>query len=430
MRTFLAATLLGTAFLLNACDGDSRPFTEAVEVRALNLVGVNVEKPTNSLDQIFLNINQGVQLGLQGVTADDETLTLVADNRDWTVSDPAVASITDNGFLRALSDGSVAVSVMVGDLVSVDFSITVANATLSEVTEINALSNSTTLERCIPDTYFAIGTFSDQTRRNLDNLTWSVNNTLNARLFDSSGSATSLNALVAMDQLTLSATAPGGQSLDQSLVVSANLQNIVIRPLLIALDEGAETPVTATGIYAVNGGETTDTTKEADITDNVDWAVASGTDNLSVNNVRGVKGLLTGLDAGNAEITAACGIETARAAVVINGSSTSTDTTLAFKIGDQLITGNKIIISRADNLQPISIRASTGSEYDAENDVTQDIDFQRQVSTSNLTPPFEVGGSRTSTPTIRLTATGEATLVATETTDGDVVEYITIEIVN
>lgn len=424
----IAAALLGTTLLLNACDGDSQPFTEAVEVRTLNLESVEVLSPTTTVDDIFLNINQGLQLGVRGISALGNPITLSANDRAWSVSDPSIASVTDNGYLRALANGSVQVLVSIGGLDSVGFGLTVSQATLSEI---SAISGLTTVERCIPQTYFATGTFSDNTSRNLDDLTWAVSNPTNARLFDSSGASTSLNALAAMDQLTLSATAPGGQSLEQSLIVSDSLQAIAIRQLPIILDVGEELNVTAIGVYSDNTGEAIATTREVNITEDVDWVVDTGTDNLSVSNVRGSKGLLTGLDEDNdANITAACGLEDDRVSVDINASGTSTATTLGFKIGNELVTNNQITLSLAANSGSIFILASTGSEYDEDDDVTEDIDFQIGSSTSTTTP-FVINGNRTSTPTIQLTGTtGTATIVATESTDGDAVETITITVID
>lgn len=424
----ITAALLGATLFLSACDGDSRPFTEAVEVRTLNLESVEVLSPTTTLADIFLNINQGLQLGVRGVSGVGNPIALSATDRAWSVSDPSIASVTDNGYLRALANGPVEVSVSIGGVDSVGFGVTVSQATLSEISSISGL---TTLERCIPQTYFATGTFSDNTSRNLDDLTWAVNNPANASLFDSSGTSTSLNALAAMDQLTLTATAPSGQSLDQSLIVSDSLQAIAIRQLPIILDVGAELNVTAIGVYSDNTGEAIATTREVNITDDVDWAVVTGIANLSVSNVRGTKGLLTGLDEDNdANITATCGLDDDRVPVDINAAGTSTATTLAFKIGNELVTNNQITLSLAANPGSIPILASTGSEYNEDDDVTVEVDFRIGSSISGSTP-FEINGNDTSTPTIQLTGTtGTATIVATETNDGDAVETITITVIN
>jgi hypothetical protein len=422
----LAAALLGATLFLSACDGDSRPFSEAVEVRTLNLESIGVSTPVNTLPDIFLNINQSMQLGVLGNPGTDSETPLSANNRAWSVSDPAIASISQNGYLRALANGTVDVSVSIGGIDSIEFGLTVADATLSEI---NAISGVTTLERCLPQGYFATGTFSDDTSRNLDNVSWAVNDPANARLFESSGTSTMLNAVSAIDQLTLTATTPGGQSLDQALIVSDNLQTIQIRPLSVSLDVDAVLNMSAFGNYSLSTGETVGASREQPITQNVDWSVVTGTNNLSINNVRGSKGLLTGLAVGDDNIIeAACGTETFRALVDVDASGTST--TLAFKIGTLVIIGDQISLSRAANLASIPILASTGSTYDIDNDVTSTVDFQIQDSTSSVTAPFVIDGNGTATPSLRFTATGTVTLVATETTDNNAVGTITITVTN
>lgn len=423
----IGISLTAVTLLLAACDGDSRPFSEAVEVGTLNLESIEVLPPANSLDDIYLNINQGLQLSLLGNQVAGNSVPLAADNRQWSVSNSAVASVTENGYLIARSNGTVDVSVTIGGIASARFGVTVANAELSVI---NAIGGVATLERCIPQTYTATGTFSDGTNRTLENVTWSVNDPSNARLFDSNGQSTQLNALAAMDQLTLTATAPGGQVLAQPLIVSDNLTDIQINPTPITLDVDEERNVTAIGVYSVSTEGVAVVTKIQNITDNVNWTVVTGTSNLSIDNVRGTKGLLTGADEGDAEIIAACGLTFDRKPVVVNEEGTSTATTLAFRIGNTQVVGNQITLSLVANSGSIPLRASTGSEYDADNDVTSDVDFQLQASTSSLTPPFVIDGNGTATPSIRLNAIGTSTIEATETTEGEVSEIITITVTN
>jgi hypothetical protein len=423
----VASAFLCANLLLSACTGDSRPFSEAVEVRTLNLQSIEVVQPLNSLPEIFLNINQGLQLSLRGIAGSGNSIPLAANNRQWAVSDPSIASITENGYLRALANGTVDVTVSIGGINSIGFGLTVFQA---DLTEINAISGATTLERCLPQDYAATGTFSDGTNRTLDDITWTVSNPANAHLIETTGSTTKVNALAAMDLLTLTATSASGQSLDQAIIVSDSLQTIEIRPRPIVLDVDQELNVTGIGIYSDSTGDEVIGTREANITNNLNWVVVTGTSNLSVSNVSGTKGLLTGLDDGEAEVTASCGVDNDRELVEINALGTSTTTSLAFKIGNTLVSGNQITLSRSANLGAIPLLASTGSEYDADNDVTDKVDFQRRDSTSSVTQPFEIDGNDTSTPTIRLTAIGTATIVATETTEGEAVEFITITVIN
>ena len=293
---FIAIAFAG--FLIG-CDGDARPFTEAVEVRTLNLQSLEPVPPTNSQEQIFLNSGEGIQFGIRGLNGVDQTVVLSASNRAWSVSDGAVATINENGFLTALGNGTVDVSVSVGGIGSSIYSLTVANATLSSVTDI---SGSASLERCIPGDYFATGTFSDNTVRNLSNVSWTLNNPSVGELFETAGSATKLNAFNVPDDsntLQLTATVEGVEAFLKTIEVQNNLQTITIGPgtLPIEIDENDELNLTAVGTYIRANADSATATSQTVITENVQWSIASGTDNASVSNVRGSRGLLTGVDA-------------------------------------------------------------------------------------------------------------------------------------
>lgn len=427
MNLRLQVIILAALFFITACDGDSRPFSEAVEVRTLNLQSIQVRGPANALSEIYLNVNQELQLGIIGIPGSGNSITLPANDRAWSVSDPSVASISAGGLLRAKADGVVDVSVSIGGLDSAGFEITVADSTL---TEINPIIGMTTLERCIPQTYSATGIFADGTVRALDNINWSVSDATNAELFDTSGSLTRLNATAAMDQLTLIVAVPDGPTLEQPLIVADSLQSIAISPLPIRLDIDVPQNVSALGSYIVNSDE--GTTRLANITDNVDWTVVTGRDNLRVSNERGTKGLLTGLkasDSGNTNLTASCGEMRERVTVVIDSSDSSTATMLAFRIGNQSISGNQVTIELDANSQAIPIRVSTGSEYSQDNDVTSKVDFQIRDAISTIQEePFIIEDSGTDTPVIQLRATGVATIVATEVDGAKAVGTITITV--
>lgn len=66
-KQFLLTLVLIMATLVAACEGDSRPFSEAVEIRSLNIRSINVIPPENAGEQIFLNRNERLQFSLQGI---------------------------------------------------------------------------------------------------------------------------------------------------------------------------------------------------------------------------------------------------------------------------------------------------------------------------------------------------------------------------
>ena len=340
------------------------------------------------------------------------------------MSDTSVASISDNGFLQGLSNGVVQVWLTIGGLRSADFELDIANANL---VSINGISGASELERCLPQRYYATGTYSDGTNRNLSNVTWAVDDANKAELFETNGASTQLNAQLP-GPLALSASVSGAIGFNQPLLVTESLLRVVIGTLSISLDEGDQLNVNATGFYDNTTAAATEELPGVDITENVSWVVLVAPENLSVSDVRGTKGLLTGDDEGGAAIMASCGdINSLRAAVTINAEGSSTD--LAIEIGGELVEDNLITLSlAAEGLAPIALLVSTGTEYDDDNDITSTVSFQVQAYTS--IPAIELLGNLTDTPTISLKALGDVTLVATQTEDGDTVETITVRVIN
>jgi len=405
-----------------SCDGDSRPFSEAVEVRSLNIQSLEVSPPQNFSDPLFLNISQSLQMVINGLNDDDEPITLSASDRLWSVSDSTVASISENGRLQALSNGTVSVSVSIGGIAANPFLVTVADATLVSVSEIVGPGS---LRRCEPQTYFARGAFDDNSVRTLDNVAWNLNSFALGELFETNGLSTKVNAFSASDQLTLTASVLGAASFDQPLVVADSLVSLQLSPLPITVDVDGQRSLIATAVYTTANPSVAD---QLIVTPDVSWTIRSGTDNVSVSNIRGTRGLLTGLEAGSGNVVRAfCGDIDVEALVVVNDSGTSNSSTLSFLVGNTSVTGLNITLDRLTDGLSIPIRVATGSEYDSENDVTEDILFE-VITDTTLTQPFFIDGNETATPTIRLSAKGAATLSVTRVSTGGDPTLLTITV--
>jgi len=417
-----AALLLSIA----ACSGDSRPFTEAVEVRSLDLRTLTIQPPVNFDNPLVLNINQSLQMNLSGLNGNAEAVSLSTVGRSWAVSNTAVASISEDGRLRGLSNGTTAVSVSIGGIQSGQFSVTVSDATLLSVSDIVGFD---TVRRCEPQAYFARGTFDDNSVRTLDNVSWAVSSATLAELFDTSGVSTQLNAFSASDQLTLTASVGEATSFDKALVVADTLTGLQLSPLPISLEVDQQIRLTATGFYST---DVESVAQSINITPNVQWQIRGDTDFVSVSNVRSSRGLLTGVDQGASVVRAFCGNVEIEATVVVNESGTSGDSTLSFLVGNRLESGPNITLDRIADGLSVPIRVATGSEYDSENDITEEIFFE-VTSDTTLTQPIIIDGNMTATPAIRLTAKGDATLSVTresgdsETTFDPILLTITVD---
>jgi len=417
-RVFLAAVVcLG----LSACEGDSRPFSEAVEVRAGNLVGVVVTPPANSPAEIFLNIDQRLQFGLQGMTAAGALVPLDSTDRDWQVSDSSVATISADGQLRALSNDPVDIFVKFGGLTSAPFSVTVDNRDLQSI---SLISGAGSVERCRPQDYFATGIFEGGSTRTLDDVRWTLPGTELADagvLTNPDGTAT----LTALNLSALSLTATSdGQSLSLPVEVADTLRTLEITPNPAGLDVGATLSMVATAGY-VTGTENED---EPDIlgtrvviNEQVNWAIDSGELFARVSNTAGTRGQVTGVAAGAASVSASCGaLGSVRTLIVSDVSSTSSSSGLSFNVGSPY----NLPLSQTNGFRFL---VSTGSSYDAANDITQQVTwtFTNQETTAN---PISL--IRTGSEAGRVTPVRIGTAVITATDDDGRAISLTVEVID
>jgi len=108
-RLLVSIALLASG--ISACSGDARPFEEAIEASQSGLASLTVTVPTGDLDDLVLNIGQQYTLRLEGSNINDEVFNLSTSDRRWSVDNPAIASVDDNGTLTGLSNGSTTVRV-------------------------------------------------------------------------------------------------------------------------------------------------------------------------------------------------------------------------------------------------------------------------------------------------------------------------------
>ncbi len=419
MRFLQAASL---CLLLSACDGDSRPFSEAVEVRAANLTSIEIAPPINSLPEIILNPGQRLQMGITGVSASGQRITLESSDRDWRVSDPSVAVIDGSGQLRALADGPVSVFLELGGLVAQAFPVEVDNQTL---VSISVISGEASVERCRPEDYFATGIFTDGRPRLLDDVTWSLPAVANAdgRVFNNPDGTATLTALN-VSMLSLTATSA---AVTQSLAVevSDTLRSLVITPNPASVNVGEELDLVATGQYASSApveGQPDPSVNQVVITEQVTWDVVSGESAASISNADGSRGQVSGVAAGTATVNASCGNLFAEPrTITVSASSDSDDSdALTFNVA------SPFTLPRTQS-NGFRLRVSTGTIYDEDNDVSEDVTWTF-TSLETTTNPITLVQSGEDAGLIRPLAEGSATVTAT-TSDG-VTNTITVRVSN
>ena len=430
--------ILLVAALVVTCDGESRPFEEAVEVQALDLVSVAISRPFVEQQADFvINPDQSAQLGLTGLTSTQAAVTIETNDRQWSSTNPAVVSVNDNGIITGRSDGVADILLTIGGIESDALPVTVRNQTLESIELIQPVA-SATLERCLPGEFFAVGRFVDadqaqtqtQTLRPLFNVSYSVDEASEAVVTATDRSTVTVNA-TSLNAVALTVAAEGVDGFTGQLTVLNTLLSIAMLPNPAAVDVDDTLAFTATGTYTADeiapeepivgepvplppvGG------REENITENVVWEVISGTDNASVSNEIGSRGQLTGSSAGTATLEASCGETAIEQSVTINAVVSSGTDDLSFNEESQEI----------DVGEQLFLEVSLGSSFD-EDEVIDNDDIQYSVTNlGNTAVPITVNSFGVLTGNI---PGGIAQVTATfvDEDDLDVVleESITIEV--
>jgi len=232
-----------------------------------------------------------------GSFSDNSTQDLTAEVA-WTSSDSATALVSNapgfNGLATALDLGSTTIAAALGN-VSGSASMTVTDAPLVSIAV-------TPANPTIPDgsvqQFTAIGTYADNTTRNLTSLvTWSSSDSTVSTVSNASGSNGSATAL-GVGSTTIAAAFAGVSVSATLTVTSATLVSIAVTPLTATIASGANQQFTATGTFTDNSTENLTTT--------VTWS-SSSQSVASISNASGSQGLATGASVGSASISAASG---------------------------------------------------------------------------------------------------------------------------
>ncbi len=380
--------LLGV-LLLSACEGESRPFQENVEISSLGLTALQITPPANAQDTIFISSGETLQLGISGTNSNTMTSVVLSPlGRSFRSSNPAVLSVDEDGLVTGgeIPDNEVAVAVIsavVGGLPAESLTISVSNSTLSSITSIEG---DQTLEACIPGEYFAVGLYlPDNSMRTLRDVSFELEEegSEEAIPLSSDDGVTSVNASVGTG-VTLTARVGELTPLSRELQLLQNLDAIAITAAEPQVEEEETIELTATGTYqpTEDGG----VSREEDITANVQWSISTGIENASVGNSEDDKGQLLGIAEGFAEVQAACGaVVSPLLRVTVDEASVDSSDELSF---NTTRSDGDIVIDLGDDPEPFGLQVSRGSEFDEDNietdDITYSVDFQGGVNAISL----------------------------------------------
>lgn len=356
LRTWSLLAVMVALGSIQACSGDSRAFEEAIEASQSGLTSLTVDVPEGDLENVILNVGQRYTLMLEGRNADNETFDVSSSNRRWVVENPAVASVDEEGTVTGVSNGTTTVRVSIADVVSNAFPIAVSNSTL---TAIERVIGDTSLDPCVAANYRATGTFGDGSERSLPTVSFSAtpaDSTTVSSLSDNSAS--------------LLATTPGSVILtatvdtltrDETLSVNDSLTEIAITPSPASVSVGSTVQMVASGTYT--NGESIVT---RDLTEALVWTISSEDERATISNASGTKGLVSGVAAGSASVTAACGDNLVLTTLTVSSTGTETSS-LSFNQDSPLV-----LTLRGGQ---VSLRVSTGTSYSENDDVTSSTDF-------------------------------------------------------
>lgn len=266
--------LLGTAWILSSCDGDTKRFTDAVIASQQGITELQMTPAIRTL-----NPGDRVQLTNNGLGENVATTDLTATS-EWRVADTSVVGVDGNGVVTALANGSTTVTASFAGL-SASSSIIVNQADLLSL----EFASPTSVDICRPTKFEVVGQYSDNTTRPVTTgVSWFV---------DGLATASNRFALTRSEATQIEARSNTGLTVSKTFQVNSTLSSIALEPssLSLTIDDTAS-DTTATGQYP--DGTT-------DITEAVTWETADST--MSIDS----SGTITGLNSGSGTVTVSCG---------------------------------------------------------------------------------------------------------------------------
>ena len=244
-----------------------------------------------------LSAGSTLQLSAQGTYTDKSTQSITS-QATWLSSDSTVASVSASGLVTALKAGSVTISASMNS-VSGNAGLTVTAATVV-LTAINVGTPSPSLAAGNTEQLTATGVYSDNSTQALTSqVTWSSSDT-------TVGSVSAAGVLtgVKAGSVTLTATLGAISGAGSVSVTAPALSSITVSPAAFSIASGQNKQLSATGFYA-NG-------TSQDVTNQVTWN-SQNTGSATVSS----SGLVSGVSAGSATITASIGSTTGTAVATI-----------------------------------------------------------------------------------------------------------------
>lgn len=241
-------------------------------------------------------------------TFSDTTQQNITAQVTWSSGTPATATISNatgsNGLATAVAQGTSVITAALGGI-SGTANLTVTAASLVSLT---VTPSTASIPAGRTQQYTATGTYTDATNQDLTaTVTWTTGTPATATISNAAGSR-GLATGVAMGSSTVVATLGGVTGTANLTVTPAVLESITVAPATVSVVAGATTQLTASGHYSDGS--------QLDLTTSVTWS-SDATARATVSNAAGSQGLVTGVTAGTANVSATQGTVTSAAVVTV-----------------------------------------------------------------------------------------------------------------
>lgn len=238
------------------------------------------------------------QLAAQGIFTDSTTQSITS-QVTWQSSDPTVATVSSSGLLTAVKAGNVTVTASLNS-VSGNAGVTVTSAVL---TAINVSMTTPNVVAGGSEQLTATGVYSDNSMQSLTTqVMWSSSDATVASV-----NAVGMLTAVKGGSVTVTATLGTISGTGNVVVNAATLTSITVSPALFSIASGQNKQLSALGVYS-NG-------TSQDVTSQVTW----NSQNTAAATVSS-SGLVSGVAAGSAMITATMGSATGSAVATITSA--------------------------------------------------------------------------------------------------------------
>lgn len=340
-----------------ACDSDpdARDLINRVTVASNNFDGIRIDT-----DNTIVKVDGKQQLRMFAVSGADSSADSLSDSAVWSSSDNNVATVDGLGVVTGVADGMVTITGRFGPLASA-ISLQVSSASITSIQIEQPSGNS--VNECTSVQLTATGIYAaneGRTRNVTGEVEWTVAASSTTGYFSS------------FDAPGLLRNSDAGSVTVTATYSQADIQDSVEINVLDNLDR-IEIPVSDTELTVSNSVNLTALAtfssgsdgSSADITDNANW-VSGDTVRAEVDNDLPSKGLVDAKANGRVVLTAQCGGQEGRLAVLVGDADRVTG--IKFSQTSPL----RLDFDSLDAGEPIVLRSIATLENQTEVDVTED----------------------------------------------------------